>query len=981
MKHFPMSKTCLLIIPMIGFAFNCFSQNKKKTFNISVFSSFGSLPTNQDAIAKTKRTASKLFPGWAVSCDKLNGLATDIYGLPVEIRGTTLLNKSQFCLSNPLSKLAIKKEEWVKVSEVSAPKADYVYYKQIIKGHEVVFTKLGFRFTKDGALSRIQIKNYGTPPLNTAPIISLSDAQKAAVANLSEITITNNEVDNIAWVWFPIPTKTGYDLHPAWHFKVTGSAHGTVPLKLTGYVDALDGKILYRTNEVKETSYDVTVKGVVYKNGMLAPTSIEPLPDLKITNGADIIYTDTSGHATDMALSLPFTSMIPLKGKWSTVIDSSTGLNPTFSDAIATPGSIYTYPTSSPSSDRHVNAYYHVNRVHNFMKNYFPAFTGMDFSLPTNIDEISFDCNAYYDGTSINFLAGDASCPSFATFGDVVYHEYGHGISDHFYTDISGTSIINGALNEACSDIWGLSITHNPILAADAFIGFGGFIRRYDMTPQVYPIDLDLSMYADPHKNGQIIAGTWWDLALNLGSVDSMTKLFTDVYFDVPDGPDGTEGLVYQTILIDALMADDNDANLLNGTPHYAQIIDAFAKHGIYLEGNATLTHTEITNQLAGAPINVSASLSLSNTTYFHDLTVYYRINDTGAWNPIVLTNTGFNFNGNIPAQPRGTIVAYYFVIHDGLNVPNAYFPITCNPNIPANQATIPYQFGVKLHATTTVDFESTPSGWGIGSNIGDDATAGQWVRNYPLGTSIGSAWPISDHTTGLGFCLQTNINYSSTYYGDQGVTNGTSTVLTPTFDLTGFINPVISYYRWFSNEQLYTNFKNDPWVVKVQDAISGTWQTVESTYQSDLNWRRRIFPLHTYLPSATKIRVKFFTSDSILTHWNYNGQSLSVGAIDDFTIYDLDTTTLSVQNEAMQNIAIYPNPAGDRLNIGLEKPLAKGDITLYDMAGNKVLQIVLDASKTDFSLNVSNIAAGQYLVIINSEKLVKSQKVIITHK
>ena len=179
----------------------------------------------------------------------------------------------------------------------------------------------------------------------------------------------------------------------------------------------------------------------------------------------------------------------------------------------------------------------------------------------------------------------------------------------------------------------------------------------------------------------------------------------------------------------------------------------------------------------------------------------------------------------------------------------------------------------------------------------------------------------------------------------------------------------------------MYTNFKNDPWVVKVQDAISGTWQTVESTYQSDLNWRRRIFPLHTYLPSATKIRVKFFTSDSILTHWNYNGQSLSVGAIDDFTIYDLDTTTLSVQNEAMQNIAIYPNPAGDRLNIGLEKPLAKGDITLYDMAGNKVLQIVLDASKTDFSLNVSNIAAGQYLVIINSEKLVKSQKVIITHK
>ena len=142
-----------------------------------------------------------------------------------------------------------------------------------------------------------------------------------------------------------------------------------------------------------------------------------------------------------------------------------------------------------------------------------------------------------------------------------------------FTSDITGgTSINDGALNEACSDVWAMSISRNPVLGANAFVGYGGFIRRYDMTPQVYPIDLETNLsLADVHKNGQIIAGTWWDVGINLGSVDSMTKLFTDVYYDVPDGANGTEGKIYQGILIDALTADDNDGNLLDGTPHYSR--------------------------------------------------------------------------------------------------------------------------------------------------------------------------------------------------------------------------------------------------------------------------------------------------------------------------------------------------------------------------------------------------------------------------
>ena len=123
-------------------------------------------------------------------------------------------------------------------------------------------------------------------------------------------------------------------------------------------------------------------------------------------------------------------------------------------------------------------------------------------------------------------------------------------------------------------------------------------------------------------------------------------------------------------------MADDNDANLANGTPHWNLIVAAFAKHGIYLEGDASLTNAELQNSAngRGAYSNKHSPL-VTSTTYLHDLTLYYRTNGTGAWNPVTLTASGTNFTGTIPAQTAGTAVEYYYVVHDHLNTPNAFFP------------------------------------------------------------------------------------------------------------------------------------------------------------------------------------------------------------------------------------------------------------------------------------------------------------------
>ena len=89
------------------------------------------------------------------------------------------------------------------------------------------------------------------------------------------------------------------------------------------------------------------------------------------------------------------------------------------------------------------------------------------------------------------------------------------------------------------------------------------------------------------HADGEIIAGAFWDLYLNLGSMNQMLDLFKYTYDSGVDGPDGDEGVIYTDILLEVLYADDNDADLSNGTPNDLAIVSAFNLHGITLLSNA----------------------------------------------------------------------------------------------------------------------------------------------------------------------------------------------------------------------------------------------------------------------------------------------------------------------------------------------------------------------------------------------------------
>jgi len=958
-------------------------------YRVSVFANSERLqPLKRADIGVHEKLATQ-FPGWYIETDKWTGGFKELNGKPMNVSGSSLEIKARNCMDNQLSAAGMKSSDWVLTGQNTDKKGNvYLYFTQKLEGHKVTFAKLNFKFTAAQALSRVSMRGYGAADSKLVPSISTDDVLAAATKDMGSVTITSRSVDD-AWEWFPVPSAQGYTLRPAYKFHVNAvdanDAKAT-PLELSGYVDAISGDMLYRDNGSHDIA-DLKVKGTVYKDGKLLPATDQPLKDLEVTINADptALYTDTSGYVSGPSGSLPDTFTVSLQGRYCTVFAAASGsVTPSFQTVVSALGTDYVFPVAAPSSSRHVNAYYHVNRVHDFMKDHLtPSFTDMDSPLPTNVD-VSGACNAFYSAAtySINFYAAGSGCNSFAEIGDIIYHEYGHGISDRFYVFSGVSSMINGALNEGSSDTWAMSITGNPILGQGSYTSGSGVIRRYDLDPKVYPRDI----VGEVHADGEIIAGAWWDVAVNTGSYELMGDLFTSSYYDTPDGPNGTEGDVYHQVLLAALTQDDDDADLSNGTPHFSEIVKAFARHGIYLLADIDIAHTELANQPKATDIVVNATASAGTLGFFFKgLMLNYKLRSATAWDTISMTDAGGgNFTATIPGLSATSVVDYYFTVLDSIATNGVFLPSAFNPGITANQTSLPFQFGVGFKTMTTINFESTlDTGWKLGVST-DDATTGKWICAVPIPsrTSAASGSILcqtgNDHTSGSGKCLVTGNAISATSnITSQCVKNGTTTAATPVFDISRYQYPVVEYYRWFGND--LGNFRRkDNWEVRISNKDGKFWYSVDNTYQSDYSWRKRIFGVKEYTSGFTTLQVNFIAKNIVSPS---TGNSVVEAAVDDFVLYDKDTL-LGVDEVNKQLAQIYPNPADNQVTVVLPAGSFKaGAVEFYDLTGKLVSRVEINPATSTYHIGTQELASGQYFMIVSMDKTIQAHKMTITHR
>jgi hypothetical protein len=275
-------------------AANAQSHTHAVSYEHSAFRNMRYTPAAANPSVANRQTLMQHFPSWTATSDKLTGSVRDMYGPAIALSGSDLSAKAVYCMDHMLAGAGIVSSQWQQLRNVRAGHASFVDYEQYINGRKVVFSRLSFRFTNDDRLMRVKMNLYGEPVNGLAPSLDAQAALAAASQDMAGATITAQQVTG-DWVWFPVPSAQGYTLHPAWAFSISGKGADGFPMALSGYVDATDGTLLYRTNQVKE-AVNVTVKADVNKiNPTLGPATTEPLPNLLVTLSGTNYYTDTAG--------------------------------------------------------------------------------------------------------------------------------------------------------------------------------------------------------------------------------------------------------------------------------------------------------------------------------------------------------------------------------------------------------------------------------------------------------------------------------------------------------------------------------------------------------------------------------------------------------------------------------------------------------------------------------------------------------------
>ncbi|MEM7245737.1 MAG: hypothetical protein AAF533_10360 [Acidobacteriota bacterium] len=242
--------------------------------------------------------------------------------------------------------------------------------------------------------------------------------------------------------------------------------------------------------------------------------------------------------------------------------------------------------TSTPAER---NCYYHLALVRQLAgKHLDDADTGgfLTTPLPANVN-IDSNCNAFFDGGSVNFYRAGGGCNNTGTIADVMQHEWGHGI------DRATGNAGDGARGEGLSDVVAWLSTHDSNLGPYFNVGVAAGIRNADEA--VFGL-VTLGNLLDVcpggtgpaggqvHCEGVIFSQTFWRMKNSLiakygevGGWHAAERLFfqslpiSDTY--IPD---------QMTSVYDAVvLIDDDNGDLADGVPNGDEINEAFLHHEI----------------------------------------------------------------------------------------------------------------------------------------------------------------------------------------------------------------------------------------------------------------------------------------------------------------------------------------------------------------------------------------------------------------
>jgi hypothetical protein len=877
-------------------------------------------------------------PKWRAIMNASTALPHRAFGPAIQVPGANLVEKAAFFTANDLSLFGVEYAgEWV--TQTTTGRHQWAFAQQTIDGIPVEGGQIVTKWWND-QLVMWGADWYRDVEMPEGEELSSIALEEAAAAGVQLDEWSTPEMGTLRLVAMP-GAQGLLDWRKVQTLFINGRV-GAVPRRYETWVDIHSGEVLMRQNRVVHIDGRVSMPGskskperVVNRMGLDRPAeamvisgvvkstvnemypyeaSVElslPMLFLPIPGGA--VTTDVEGGFISNASGSQFTA-VELAGSWSTIYTGGTtpqvgvqfedGYNNVNLDAL---GNV-----------KERSAYRSVTLMHEHMKEHLPNFTGLDFSMTTNVD-VEGECNAFYDGISVNFFDTGGGCNPTSLIADVVWHEYGHGINDYYYSSL-GAGFNNGAMNEGYADFWAMSLGDIAEIGKGFYTDNEDGIRKYDAEPKVYPEDL----VGEVHADGEIICGAWYDTHLLMGGDwDATMSLFIDAYPGLQATvQNGNEGQAYTDVLIDALQADDDDGDLSNGTPNAAAIVEGFDLHGISVFSYAEIDHAPIEFAPAEEVLIIEAETDIvfPYNLYYDAVRLWYQTEAGGEWSEVEMDNEEgtSTFTASIPAQAEGSVVGYYMGITDDFGGIAGVTPFA-SANAPYPNLPNFILVGVEPMLVNDSDEYSDFGGWTTGLPGIDNATTGIWEESIPVGSYAEMndpstiVAPTSDHTIGLaGYAFITGVNPGvNDGIGANDVDAGKTTLVSPIIDMTAFENPVMTYWRWYANAPASgANPASDWWQVEISNDGGSTWQYLENTLQQDISWRRMAFNVADVIDLTDAFQMRFIASDSTTVGEYLDGGSLIEAALDDIILYDLaETQDVDFDLQAEPEVSGFPNP------------------------------------------------------------------------
>ena len=504
---------------------------------------------------------------------------------------------------------------------------------------------------------------------------------------------------------------------------------------------------------------------------------------------------------------------------------------------------------------------------------------------------------------------------------DVVLHELTHGTSIRLHGGLSGTQ--PGGMGEGWSDFFARCLNSDAsedpdlVYTTGAYVTYllsAGFADNYYFGIRRFPYSTDLNKnpttYADTDPNQQsypanvprspVIGNTanevhnvgevWCNMLLECRAnlIHALGFAGNDVMLQLTvDGMKLSVGNPTFLQARDAIL----QADLVDyGGAHLGALWSGFAKRGCGSSATSPASSTTtgvveafdvpvivIWQYPSGTPTQLAPATATSFQVDVSGLAgtvptpgtgqLSYSLNGAAFQTVNLVQGAANQYTATLPAASCFDDLRYYFTVQTNNGA------VKDPPTAPAATYTASVFTGVVTSFAD--DFESN-QGWTIGA-AGDTATTGVWERADPEATSAQSG---DDHTAAGTLCFVTGAA-AGTGVGSFDIDGGATTLISPVIDLSSSPTALVSYWRWYSNDQGAAP-NADTFRVDISNNNGSTWVNAETVGPAGAGtsggWIFHQFSVASFVTPTAQVRVRFVAED-------VGSGSVVEAAIDDFVV------------------------------------------------------------------------------------------------